>query len=100
MPDNDLWEGIYNERKRLILRLRLFLVRQRICRLDIGLLSPVSCNEVNLTGNSSGLSGLVLLIGLDNPNINRAFPNNQFIVNDVFHDVGHFLLTEANTRIA
>lgn len=43
------------------------------------------------------ISVLVLLIGIDNPNINRTFPNDQFIVNDVFHDMGHFLLTEANT---
>ena len=97
MTHDDLRERITGQRKRLILGDRLFLRSQRVGRLNIGFLAAGGCNEVNFPRNWRDLSFGIFLVAIDDADVNGAFTDHQLIENDVFHDVRHFLLAEADT---
>ena len=100
MTHDDLRERITGQRKRLILGDRLFLRSQRVGRLNIGFLAAGGCNEVNFPRNWRDLSFGIFLVAIDDADVNGAFTDHQLIENDVFHDVRHFLLAEADTGIS
>ena len=54
----------------------------------------------NRPRNADLLAFLVALSRGDHANVNRISANNQLIINDIFHNMRHFGLTEANTRVA
>ena len=99
MTHDDLREGIAGQRKRLVFGDRLFLRSKRIGRLNICLLAAGGRNEVNFPCDRRELSFGIFLIALDNADVNGAFTDQQLIENDIFHDVCHFLLAEADTGI-
>ena len=100
MTHDDLREGIAGQREGLVFGDCLFLCSQCVGGLNIGLLAAGGCNEVNFPRNRRDLSFGIFLIAIDDANVNGAFTDHQLIENDIFHDVRHFLLAEADTGIS
>ena len=100
MAYNDLREGITGQRKRLVLGDCLFLRSQGIGGLNICLLSFGGRNEVDFPCPLRNLTFGILFIAVDDSDVNGAFTDQEFIVNDVLHDVSHFLLTKSYTGVS
>ena len=100
MAYDNLWEGITGKGERLVLGDCLFLCSQSVGGLNVGFLATGGCNEVDFPCNLSNLPLGILLIAVDDTDVNGAFTDQQFIVNDILHDMRHFLLAEADTGIS
>ena len=100
MAYDNLWEGITCQRERLVLGDCLFLRSQSVGGLNVCLLATGGCNEVNFPCPLSNLSLGILLIAVDDTDVNGAFTDQEFIVNDILHDMRHFLLAEADTGVS
>ena len=100
MPNDDLGERITGQTERLVFGDCFLLGFQRIGGLDIGLFAAASGNKVNLTGNMRKLTELVLFAAVDDTYIYFTAANAQLVVDNVLHDVRHFLPAEADSCIA
>ena len=100
MPNDDLGERITGQTERLVFGDCFLLGFQRIGGLDIGLFAAASGNKVNLTGNLRKMTELVLFAAVDDTDIYFTAANAQLVVDNVLHDVRHFLLAEADSCIA
>ena len=99
MANNDLGEGIAGQCKRLVFGFCLGCIMQSVGGLDISLFAAKGGDEVDFTGNLHSAALFILGVAVNNANIHRTATDDKFIVDDVFHDVGHFLLTEADAGI-
>ena len=114
MAYNDLREGITGQRKRLVLGDCLFLRSQGIGGLNVCLLSSGGCNEVDFPCPLRNLTFGILFIAVDDSDVNGAFTDQEFIVDDImlsahldddkldniFHDMSHLLLTKSYTGVS
>jgi len=60
----------------------------------------LGCNEVNLPWRLHGIAGLVSFEGVDDLDIDGTPANDQFVIDNVLHDMRQFLLAEADAGFA
>ena len=80
--------------------LRFFLRTACIGRLDIDLFAAQGRNKIALSCHLCEFSDGSPFSGVNNIHIYRATTKDQFVVNDVFHDIGHFLLPETDAGVS
>ena len=100
VPDDDFGEGVAGQSEGPVLDLRLLLIRQGVGGLDIDFLATDGRHKVDFPGYLNSTAFFVLIIAIYNTNIHRASTDNQIVIDDIFHNVGHFLLTEADPGIS
>ena len=66
---------------------------------DINLSASLGSNKIDLTRNADLLALLVAFSCSDHANVNRESTDDQLVVNDIFHNMRHFGLTESDTRV-
>jgi len=99
MPYNDFREEISRQTKRFVFSGCFLFSFQRVSRLDVGFSSSARCDKINLPGDLNGPTGFILLGSVNNANIDFTAANTQVIVDDVFHDMRHFLLAKTDSRV-
>ena len=70
------------------------------CRLYIVLLAAKSRYKIHFKVDASPLPVLIRLLYLHHSNIDTITTDNQFIVNDVFHDMRFLLLAHIKNGIS
>ena len=66
--------------------------------MDIRLFAARTCNKVNLSRYLDGTVFAVVFGRVYDADVYTAFTNDQFVVDDIFHDMGEFLLAESDPR--
>ena len=94
---NDFGEGIAGQSKRLVLSFRLSCIVKGIGRLNISLFAAQGGDEVDLTGNLNSTAFFVPGVAVNNAHIHRAATDDELVVDNVFHDMGHFLLADSQS---
>ena len=96
--DDDLLERIANLPERIQFLVLLDFIGQGVGRLDVILVNAVGDNEIDFVLDIDLLS-IPHLASFDQTHVNHIVPGAEFVVYDVLHDVGDFLLAEVQPGI-
>ena len=69
-------------------------------QIEYRLFSCSGYNKVNFPRNPHGVVVPVKFTGIDHSDINREPTQNEFGIQNVFHDVCHFLLAESDAGVS
>ena len=97
--DDNLLERIANLPERIQFLVVLDCIGQGVGRLDVILVNAVGDNEIDFVLDIDLLS-IPHLTSLDQTHVSHIVPGAEFVVYDVLHDVGDFLLSEVQDCIA
>ena len=97
--DNDLLKEIASQHQRALLLFHLFLIRNRIDRLDIITLGAFIASKINFQPFANSMTFFIGFIQSDNSHIHIKTAYLQLIENDILHSMSSFQLAEIETSI-
>lgn len=100
MPDDDLGEGVAGQGEGLVLGFCFLIIRQGVGGLDIDLLAADGGHEVDLPCHLDSAPFLIFIVAVHDANIYGTSTDDQIVVDDILHDMGHFLLAETDPGIS
>ena len=100
LPDEDLSEAVAGEGEGLEFGEALFFGGEGVGGLDVETFAGPVYDEVDFAGDAGARPGGRSFPGEDDSDIDAPAAGDEFVVDDVFHDVGFFLVAEKGSGVA
>ena len=97
--DNNFFERIRNSHQRILLLQHFFLIRNGKCRLNIITLIRLIANKIYFRLNSHRFAVFVFTV-FNDAYVNVESHYFKFVIDNIFHNMSFFVLTEVKPRVS